>query len=84
MLRSSARLLAAGQDLCSHLASELTPPCCPASTSKEQAHLLGGEAVATPDQVAEKIRTARQAEKEAVAMLVLREGTTYYLALQLA
>lgn len=45
---------------------------------------IGGETVTKPDQVAEKIRTARQAEKEAIAMLVLREGTTYYLALQLA
>ncbi len=45
---------------------------------------IGDDPVATPDQVAEKIRAARRAEKEAVAMLVLRGGTTYYLALQLA
>ncbi|HLT75756.1 MAG TPA: DegQ family serine endoprotease [Ferrovibrio sp.] len=45
---------------------------------------IGGDPVTTPDEVAEKIRIARQAKKEAVAMLVLRDGTTYYLALQLA
>lgn len=45
---------------------------------------VGGEVVSTPNQVAEKIRTARQAKKEAVTLLVMRDGTPYYLALPLA
>jgi serine protease Do len=45
---------------------------------------VAGEKVSSPDQVASKIRSARRAKKEAVTLLVLRGGTTYYLALPLA
>ncbi|MFN4277773.1 MAG: DegQ family serine endoprotease [Ferrovibrio sp.] len=45
---------------------------------------VAGHAVANPAEAAEQIRTARQQHKEAVTLLVRRDGTTYYLALQLA
>ncbi|WP_298725317.1 DegQ family serine endoprotease [uncultured Ferrovibrio sp.] len=45
---------------------------------------VGDDSVSTPEQVAEKIRTARQVKKEAVPLLVMRNGTPYYLALSLA
>jgi serine protease Do len=41
-------------------------------------------AVGTPAQAAAKIQEAQKAKKEAVPLLVMRDGTTYYLALQLA
>jgi serine protease Do len=41
-------------------------------------------AVSTPEQAAAKIHDAQKAKKEAVPLLVMRDGTTYYLALQLA
>ena len=41
-------------------------------------------AVGTPAQAAAKIHEAQKAKKEAVPLLVMRDGTTYYLALQLA
>ena len=40
--------------------------------------------VSTPAQVAARIREAERAKKEAVPLLVMRDGTTYYLALELA
>lgn len=45
---------------------------------------VAGHTVANPAEAAEQIRTARQQHKEAVTLLVRRDGTTYYLALQLA
>jgi len=45
---------------------------------------VGGDQVTTPAQAAAKVRAAEKAKKEAVPLLVMRDGTTYYLALQLA
>ena len=45
---------------------------------------VGNDPVTTPNQAASKIREAEKAKKEAVPLLVMRDGTTYYLALQLA
>ena len=45
---------------------------------------VGNDKVTTPSQAAEDIATAQQAKKEAIPLLVMREGTTYYLGLQLA
>jgi serine protease Do len=45
---------------------------------------VGSEAVKSPDEAAAKIRAAQRQKKEAVPLLVSRDGTTYYLALQLA
>jgi len=45
---------------------------------------IGNDAVATPNEAASKIRDAQHAKKEAVPLLVSRNGTNYYLALQLA
>ena len=44
---------------------------------------VGDEAVTTPADAIAKIRKAETEKKEAVPLLVMREGTTYYLALQL-
>jgi len=45
---------------------------------------VAGTAVSTPAQVADAIHTAEQQKKEAVALLVRRDGTASYLGLQLA
>ena len=45
---------------------------------------VGDDAVHSPNQAMERIHTAQQDKKEAVPLLVQRNGTTYYLALQLA
>ncbi len=45
---------------------------------------VGNAAVDTPEQVIAKIHAAEQAKKEAIPLLVMRNGTTYYVALQLA
>jgi serine protease Do len=45
---------------------------------------VGDTAVTTPQEAIAKIREAEQAKKEAVPLLVTRNGTTYYVALQLA
>jgi serine protease Do len=45
---------------------------------------VGGDQVTTPAQAAAKVRAAEKAKKDAVPLLVMRDGTTYYLALQLA
>jgi serine protease Do len=45
---------------------------------------VAGRKVATPAQAVEAIKTAQREKKEAVPLLVMRNGTTYYLALQLA
>ncbi|MBL8835332.1 MAG: DegQ family serine endoprotease [Alphaproteobacteria bacterium] len=45
---------------------------------------IGNEAVATPDAAVARIRAAEHDKREAVPVLVMREGTTYYLALRLA
>jgi serine protease Do len=45
---------------------------------------IGDSAVATPAEASQKIHAAEQDKKEAVPLLVMRDGTTYYLALQLA
>jgi len=44
---------------------------------------VGSEAVTTPAEAASRIREAEGQKKEAVPLLVMRNGTTYYLALQL-
>jgi serine protease Do len=44
---------------------------------------VGDEPVTTPSEAVAKIRQAEDAKKEALPLLVMREGTTYYLALQL-
>ena len=44
---------------------------------------VGDDQVATPADAVARIRAAEDAKKEAIPLLVMREGTTYYLALQL-
>jgi serine protease Do len=45
---------------------------------------VGNDSVSTPSEVASRIHGAEQAKKDAVPLLVMRDGNTYYLALQLA
>jgi len=45
---------------------------------------IGDSPITTPREAAAKIHEAEQAKKEAVPLLVTRNGTTYYIALQLA
>ncbi len=45
---------------------------------------VGDDSVTTPKEVASKIHAAEQQKKEAVPLLVMRDGMTYYLALQLS
>jgi len=45
---------------------------------------VAGRKVATPAQAVEAIKAAQHEHREAVTLLVMRNGTTYYLALQLA
>ena len=45
---------------------------------------VGGDAVKTPAEAASRIHDAEKAKKDAVPLLVTRQGRTYYLALQLA
>ena len=45
---------------------------------------VDGRAVGTPDDATTRIHAAEHAKKEAVTLLVSRDGTYYYLALQLA
>ncbi|HVW72685.1 MAG TPA: DegQ family serine endoprotease [Rhizomicrobium sp.] len=44
---------------------------------------IGGTAVHSPDQVAEAIHTAQHNKKDAISMLVMRNGVSSYLGLQL-
>jgi serine protease Do len=44
---------------------------------------VGADAVTTPADAVAKIHAAEKDKKEAVPLLVSRDGTTYYLALQL-
>lgn len=44
---------------------------------------VGNQVVTSPAEVSAKIHTAQQDKKEAVPLLVMRDGATYYLALQL-
>jgi serine protease Do len=44
---------------------------------------VGNQAVTSPADVVSKIHAAQHDKKEAVPLLVMRDGTTYYLALQL-
>ncbi len=44
---------------------------------------IGGDHVSSPGEAAAKIRSAEQAKKKAVPLLVMRQGSPYYLALQL-
>jgi serine protease Do len=44
---------------------------------------IGSEPVTTPSEAASRIHGAVQAKKDAVPLLVMRDGSTYYLALQL-
>ncbi len=45
---------------------------------------VSGAAVSTPKAVASRIHDAEHAKKEAIPLLVSRNGTTYYIALELA
>ena len=45
---------------------------------------IGNDKVTTPSQAAQDIRTAQQEKKDAIPLLVMRNGSTYYLGLQLA
>jgi serine protease Do len=45
---------------------------------------VAGKTVADPSQAVNAIKAAQHEKKEAVTLLVMRNGTTYYLALQLA
>ncbi|MCW0231975.1 MAG: DegQ family serine endoprotease [Ferrovibrio sp.] len=45
---------------------------------------VAGKSVASPSQAVDAIKAAQHEKKEAVTLLVMRNGTTYYLALQLA
>jgi serine protease Do len=45
---------------------------------------IGSDTVSSPSEFAAKVRAAEVAKKVAVPLLVMRNGTTYYLALQLA
>ena len=45
---------------------------------------VSGAAVSTPDAVASRIHEAERAKKEAIPLLVSRNGTTYYIALELS
>ena len=45
---------------------------------------VGNQQVDSPSDAASKIKAAQQAKRAAVPLLVTRNGTTYYLALQLA
>jgi len=45
---------------------------------------VGNEPVTTPAQAVSKIHEAQKAKKEAIPLLITRNGTTQYLALQLA
>jgi serine protease Do len=44
---------------------------------------VGNEVVTSPGDASAKIHAAEQDKKEAVPLLVMRDGATYYLALQL-
>ena len=44
---------------------------------------VGSDAVGSPAEAASKIRAAEHDKKDAVPLLVMRDGATYYLALQL-
>jgi hypothetical protein len=44
---------------------------------------IGGAAVHSPDQAADVIHAAEREKKQALSMLVMRDGTTSYLGLQL-
>ena len=45
---------------------------------------IGNQAVTSPAEAASQLHKAEHEKKEAVPLLVMRNGTTYYLALQLA
>ncbi len=45
---------------------------------------VGNDSVRTPQDAVKRIHAAEHEKKEAVPLLVMRDGTTYYLALQLA
>lgn len=44
---------------------------------------IGGHPVQSPDQVADAIHTAEHSKKDAISMLVMRNGVSSYLGLQL-
>jgi serine protease Do len=44
---------------------------------------IGDDPVGSPSEAASQIHTAEHAKKDAIPLLVLRDGSTYYLALQL-
>lgn len=45
---------------------------------------VGNDSVASPPEAATRLKAAQNDKKAAVALLVMREGTTYYLALKFA
>jgi serine protease Do len=45
---------------------------------------VGNDSVTSPNQAAAKIDAAQKAKKDAVPLLVMRDGAKYYVALQLA
>jgi S1-C subfamily serine protease len=45
---------------------------------------VAGQAVSSPEQVASAIHAAEHQNKQAVSLLVMRDGVTSYLGLQLA
>lgn len=62
-------------------------PGSPAAESGVKANdvitTIGGDHVTSPADAAAKIRAAEEAKKESVPLLVMRQGSPYYLALQL-
>ena len=44
---------------------------------------VGNDAVTTPAEASSQIHAAQKAKKDAVPLLVMRDGSTYYVALQL-
>jgi len=69
------------------LVAKVTPNSHAAESGVQQGDVIvrvGTDAVTTPDEAVAKIHAAQKEKKEAVPLLVSRDGTTYYLALQLA
>ena len=66
--------------------SRVTPDSLAADSGIEAGDVIvrvGDEVVTTPADAIAKIRKAEAEKKDAVPLLVMRDGTTYYLALQL-
>jgi serine protease Do len=66
---------------------EVTPGSRAAESGVQSGDVIvrvGDHAVTTPAEAASQLRKAEREKKEAVPVQVMRNGTTYYLALQLA